>query len=143
MTERNVDSLRALLDLVEAERIDKFYLSHLVYAGRGNRYRTDDARHATTRQSMDILFERCLEDLRAGGRREFVTGNNDADGVYLLHWTRRRFPERAAHLRARLAAWGGNASGVGVANIDNLGEVHPDTMWWHYALGNVRARPFS
>ncbi len=143
MTERNVDSLVALLDLVEAERIDKFYLSHLVYAGRGNRYRADDARHATTRQSMDILFERCLEDLRAGGSRAFVTGNNDADGVYLLHWTRRRFPEREAHLRALLAAWGGNASGVGVANIDNLGEVHPDTMWWHHALGNVRERPFS
>ncbi len=143
MTERNVDSLVALLDLVEEERIDKFYLSHLVYAGRGNRYRTDDARHATTRQSMDILFERCLENLRAGGSREFVTGNNDADGVYLLHWTRRRFPEREAHLRAHLAAWGGNSSGVGVANIDNLGEVHPDTMWWHYPLGNVRERPFS
>jgi radical SAM protein with 4Fe4S-binding SPASM domain len=32
---------------------------------------------------------------------------------------------------------------VNVANIDNLGEVHPDTMWWHYNLGNVRQRPFS
>ncbi len=29
------------------------------------------------------------------------------------------------------------------ANIDNLGNVHPDTMWWHYKLGNVRERPFS
>jgi radical SAM protein with 4Fe4S-binding SPASM domain len=32
---------------------------------------------------------------------------------------------------------------VNVANIDNLGNVHPDTMWWHHALGNVRDRPFS
>lgn len=38
---------------------------------------------------------------------------------------------------------GGNSSGVNVANIDNLGNVHPDTMWWHYSLGNVRQRPFS
>jgi hypothetical protein len=30
-----------------------------------------------------------------------------------------------------------------VANIDNLGHVHPDTMWWHHSLGSVRERPFS
>jgi radical SAM protein with 4Fe4S-binding SPASM domain len=32
---------------------------------------------------------------------------------------------------------------VNIANIDNLGAVHPDTFWWHYSLGNVRQRPFS
>ena len=32
---------------------------------------------------------------------------------------------------------------MNVANIDNLGNVHPDTFWWHYTLGNVRERPFS
>ncbi|HSA48319.1 MAG TPA: SPASM domain-containing protein, partial [Candidatus Competibacteraceae bacterium] len=65
------------------------------------------------------------------------------DGVYLLFWVRQRFPELEDHIRAKLAQWGGNASGVNVANIDNLGSVHPDTMWWHYTLGNVRERPFS
>jgi radical SAM protein with 4Fe4S-binding SPASM domain len=39
--------------------------------------------------------------------------------------------------------WGGNSSGVNIANIDNLGTVHPDTMWWDYSIGNVRERPFS
>ena len=34
--------------------------------------------------------------IEAGRPREFVTGNNDADGVYLLHWVRARFPEREA-----------------------------------------------
>ena len=47
------------------------------------------------------------------------------------------------HLRKKLAQWGGNASGVNVANIDNLGNVHPDTMWWDCTLGNVRSRAFS
>ena len=92
---------------------------------------------------MDLLFDACWDLLERGRTKEFVTGNNDADGVYLLHWVERRFPERAPHLRAKLAAWGGNASGVNVANIDNLGNVHPDTYWWHYNLGNVRERPFS
>lgn len=46
-------------------------------------------------------------------------------------------------MRAKLAQWGGNSSGVNVSNIDNLGNVHPDTFWWDYNLGNVKERPFS
>ena len=143
LTERNVESFVPLLDLMEAEAIDKFYLSHLVYSGRGRRYRKDDAAHATTRAVMDELIERAWRHVREGRGSEFVTGNNDADGVYLLRWVERRFPEKAAHLRAHLEAWGGNASGVNIANIDNLGNVHPDTFWWHHPLGNVKERPFS
>ena len=143
MTERNVESLPEMLDLIDREEIDKFYLSHLVYAGRGNRYREDDAYHRTTRDSMDLIFERCWDYVERGVKKEFVTGNNDADGVYFLEWVRRRFPDKVAHLKCKLVAWGGNASGVNVANIDNLGNVHPDTFWWHYDLGNVRKRPFS
>jgi len=63
--------------------------------------------------------------------------------VYLLFWVRKHFPHLEHHMRAKLAQWGGNSSGVNVANIDNLGVVHPDTFWWHYPLGNVRERPFS
>ncbi len=92
---------------------------------------------------MDLLFDTCWDYLQRGLEKEFVTGNNDADGVYLLQWVRARFPEREAALRAKLAQWGGNSSGVNVANIDNLGVVHPDTFWWHYPLGNVRERKFS
>jgi len=143
LTEDNARDLPALLDLVDAERIDKFYLSHLNYAGRGNVNRKRDALHRTTREAMDLLFGWTWEHVRAGSTKEIVTGNNDADGVYLLKWTRTRFPDQVDHVRAKLAQWGGNASGVNIANIDNLGNVHPDTMWWHYTLGNVRTRPFS
>ncbi|THF57223.1 heme d1 biosynthesis radical SAM protein NirJ [Pseudothauera rhizosphaerae] len=143
MTEDNAHDLPALLRLVEDEGIHKFYFSHLNYAGRGNKYRADDAHHQTTRQAMDLLFDTCLERERRGLPHEFVTGNNDADGVYLLHWVAKRFPQHASRTVLRLLQWGGNASGVNVANIDNLGTVHPDTMWWHEALGNVRERSFS
>ena len=143
MTLDNARQLPDLLRLADDEGVDKFYLSHLNYAGRGNKNRRDDASFAETRRGMDILFEAALASARRGDGKEYVTGNNDADGVYLLHWTHRRFPERAEHIRARLAQWGGNSSGVNIANIDNLGNVHPDTFWWHYSLGNVRTRPFS
>jgi heme d1 biosynthesis radical SAM protein NirJ len=143
MTQDNAAELPQLLSLMDDEEVDKFYLSHLNYAGRGNRNRKTDVVHRTTRWAMDMLFETCLADVEAGRIREFVTGNNDADAVYLLHWARERFPGQIAHLRRKLAQWGGNSSGVNIANIDNLGNVHPDTFWWHYDLGNVRERPFS
>jgi len=143
MTEDNAQDLPALLQLMADEDIDKFYFSHLNYAGRGNKHRADDARHARTRWAMDLLIEHAMAHLRAGRPREFVTGNNDADGVYLLQWAARHYPQRVDALRTALLRWGGNASGVNVANIDNLGNVHPDTMWWKVTLGNVRQQPFS
>ena len=143
MTQENAHDLPQLLALVEDEGIDRFYFSHLNYAGRGNKNRRHDAQHQLTRWAMDLLFETCWEYQARGLRKEFTSGNNDADGVYFLHWVSRRFPDKAAGIRARLVQWGGNSSGVNVANIDNLGNVHPDTMWWHHTLGNVRQRPFS
>jgi len=143
LTHDNAHDLPALLELLDAEGVDKFYLSHLNYGGRGNINRKTGAAFRTTRRAMDLLVDACWRHLEAGTPKEFVSGNNDADGVYLLQWARQRFPQREPHLRAKLAQWGGNSSGVNIANIDNLGNVHPDTFWWDYALGNVKHRPFS
>ncbi len=143
LTQDNVYDFPDMLKLMDDEDIDKFYLSHLNYGGRGNKNRKDDAAFQMTRQVMDQLFEACLNWEQQGIEREIVTGNNDADAVYFLHWVRKNFPEQVQHIKTKLEQWGGNASGVNVANIDNLGNVHPDTFWWHYHLGNVKERPFS
>jgi heme d1 biosynthesis radical SAM protein NirJ len=144
LTEDNAADFEPLLDLVERERIPRFYFSHLNYAGRGNVNRKRDAAFRTARAALDALFARCRAQAQQGLERDYVTGNNDADGAYFLLWARRELKDfDEGHLRAKLAEWGGNASGVNVANIDNLGNVHPDTMWWDCTLGNVRSRPFS
>lgn len=143
LTEDNETELPHMLELMDDEDIDKFYLSHLNYAGRGNRNRDSDVRHEMTRRSMDLLFSAAWHHAKCADNKEFVTGNNDADGVWLLLWAQQHYPEVADHLAAKLAQWGGNSSGVNIANIDNLGEVHPDTFWWDYGLGNVRDRKFS
>lgn len=143
LVQDNAADLPSLLQLQEDEGVDKFYLSHLNYAGRGNRNRKDDAHFATTRKAMELLVDTAWDQLCKGVCKDIVTGNNDADGVFLLHWAERRFPQYAPRLRESLARWGGNASGIGVANIDNTGDVHPDTFWWDYSLGNIRDRPFS
>ncbi len=143
LTMDNAGELPALLDIMEQEQVDKFYLSHLNYAGRGNKNRKDDVVHQLTRDAMDLLFDTSWGHVKAGREREFVTGNNDADGVYLLYWIAKHFPEKLDHMRSKLAQWGGNSSGVNISNIDNLGNVHPDTFWWDYHLGNVKERAFS
>lgn len=143
MTALNAHDLPALLRLMRDEGVSKFYFSHLNYAGRGNIHRAKDAHFASTRAALDLLFDTAWAAAREGRDEEYVTGNNDADGPYLLQWAAARLPRWHHALRERLLAWGGNASGVNVANIDNLGQVHPDTMWWHHTLGNVRERPFS
>lgn len=143
LTALNAQDLPALLQLMRDERVGKFYFSHLNYAGRGNIHRSRDAQFGATRAAMDLLFDTAWQAARRGEPAEFVSGNNDADGVYLHRWVQARWPHWARPLRERLVAWGGNSSGLGVANIDNLGHVHPDTMWWHHDLGSVRQRPFS
>ena len=147
MTALNGHDFPALLELMRTEGAQKFYFSHLNYAGRGNIHRGKDAHHIATREAMELLFDRTWDAAVRGLDEEYVTGNNDADGPYLLLWLHKRQPELHARfgidLRRRLVAWGGNSSGVNVANIDNLGHVHPDTMWWHHDLGSVRERQFG
>ncbi|MCP4935801.1 MAG: heme d1 biosynthesis radical SAM protein NirJ [bacterium] len=143
MTADNESELPEMLRLIDEEGFDKFYFSHLVYAGRGNKNRGDDAERDMTRRTMELLFETAWDYVGTDTGKEFVTGNNDADGVFLYYWVKEHFPEHADHIHAKLVQWGGNASGVNVANIDNLGNVHPDTMWWHHTIGNVKETNFS
>lgn len=144
LTRDNAAQLPDILRLCDDEGVDKFYLSHLVYAGRGDKNRGEDAVHDHTRAALDLLIERAWEAAANGGTLDIVTGNNDADAVYMLRWAARHFePARVAHLRTHLEAWGGNSSGLGVANIDTLGRVHPDTYWSDYTVGNVKTAKFS
>jgi len=144
ITEDNADMLPAMIDLCDAEGVDKFYLSHLVYAGRGNKNRGEDTERARTRKAMSLLIDRAWVAVAEDQPLEIVTGNNDADAVWFLRWVKRNFPApRAAHVAQHLEAWGGNSSGLGVANIDPQGRVHPDTYWSDYTVGSVKDTPFS
>jgi len=144
ITTDNAHQLPELLKLCDREGIDKFYLSHLVYAGRGDKHRGEDARWHHSRRAMDLLIDRAWVAAAEGLPLDLVTGNNDADAVYFLRWAEGRFPkEKVDHVRAHLEAWGGNSSGLGVANIDPQGKVHPDTYWSDYTIGDVRQAPFS
>ena len=76
---------------------------------------------------MDMLFDRAWAAAQTGSMDDYVSGNNDADGPTMLQWVHFSYlPQWRNALRARLVAWGGNASGQQIANIGNLGHVsHP------------------
>lgn len=143
LTLDNYKELPSLLAVMDEYDIDKFYLSHLNYSGRGLRNKAADVYHSISREALELLFVRAWREIKGGISRDYVTGNNDADGVFLLQWAKQHFPDQVDDLAVRLRQWGGNSTGINVANIDNLGNVHPDTFWWNHTLGNVRERPFS
>ncbi|MBF0454895.1 MAG: heme d1 biosynthesis radical SAM protein NirJ [Magnetococcales bacterium] len=142
-TQENVGDLPGLFQQMTAESIDRFYLSHWNYAGRGKTNREENAQHHATRQLVESLFNRCLHSLESGDNQEIVTGNNDADGVFFLMWVEKQFPDYRDKAQEMLTQWGGNASGVGIANIDNRGLVHPDIFWWNYSLGDLKKNTFQ
>jgi heme d1 biosynthesis radical SAM protein NirJ len=145
LTQRNFDALPEIFELVEREGIDRVCFYHLVYSGRGSRIAKDDLAHEKTRQALDFIFHRTAALNRHGKRVDVLTVDNHVDGIY-LYLTMLR--ERKPHARQawELLEWNGggaNSSGVGIANIDACGNVHPDQFWQTHALGNVRQRPFS
>ncbi len=149
LTRDNKDQLADMLELMDEYKVDKFYMSHLNYSGRGKRSADRDAMFSMTKAGMEQLFERAWQHICEGRESDFVTGNNDADGPFLLQWAHKKFgddplyKQRLINLKQHLINWGGNASGVNVANIDNTGTIHPDTYWWSHDLGNVKKDKFS
>ena len=147
LTKDNFKDLPAMLNLMEEYGVDKFYLSHLNYSGRDKRTAEDDAMFKMTKDAMEMLYDRAWSHIEQGIESDFVTRNKDADGPFLLQWAKKKFgtlpPQRVANLKQRLVNWGGNASGVNVANIDNTGTIHPDTYWWNHPIGNVKEQKFS
>lgn len=145
LTRRNVEALPQIFELVEREGIERVCFYHLVYSGRGSRLAHDDLTHAETRDALEDICGWAVALKSRGLPVEVLTVDNHVDGVYLYLKLLQADPERAAEARRLLEANGGgaNSSGVGIANIDALGNVHPDQFWQTHTLGNVRERPFS
>jgi radical SAM protein with 4Fe4S-binding SPASM domain len=143
LTRRNARDLDRIFDFIEAEQIDRACFYHLVYSGRGRS--SDDLTADDARRAVDTILRRTKDFAARGLRKEIFTVDNHADGPYLYLRLREEDPARADEVLALLKWNGGglHSSGVGVADIDFLGNVHPDQFWMHHTLGNVRERKFS
>ncbi len=143
ITRGNAADVPAIFDLVEKENIARVCFYHLVYTGRGSAMHKDDLSHQQTRELVDYIMERTLDWHNRGLNKDVLTVDNHADGVYLYLRLKKENPKRAEEVLQLLRFNGGNSSGVGIACVDNLGEVHADQFWSHHAFGNVRTRKFD
>ncbi len=143
MSRKTISELPVIFDLLETEEIERGYFAHLVYSGRGKRFSREDLDHSETKQAVDEIFRRADAFIGREIKKDIVTGSNDVDGVNLYLKLKESDPEKAKMLHGLLTGRGGNSSGVTLANIDNLGNVHPDQFWQHYSLGNLRERNFG
>jgi radical SAM protein with 4Fe4S-binding SPASM domain len=143
LTKRNGQDLDSIFDFIEAEEIDRACFYHLVYSGRGNS--ADELTADVARAAIDTILRRTRDFADRGLRKEIFTVDNHADGPYLYLKLLQEDPGRAAEVLSLLQWNGGglHSSGVGIADIDFLGNVHPDQFWMQHTLGNVKDRPFS
>ncbi|MEW6775065.1 MAG: radical SAM protein [Bdellovibrionota bacterium] len=142
VSKKNAGEIRPLLEEVRARGIPRFYVSHLVYAGRAHEDHGYDLSPVENRRLVYELFEMAGELLDEGSPTRVVTGANDADGPFLYFYVLKRYGELAARrVWERLEARRGNTAGEKVLSIDNRGDVHPDQFWAEACLGNVRHKP--
>ncbi|MDR5659662.1 putative heme d1 biosynthesis radical SAM protein NirJ1 [Serpentinicella sp. ANB-PHB4] len=139
----NFKQLDAIFDLVEDLNIDRICFYHLVYTGRGSEIVESDITHEESRQGMDLIINRTLDFHRRGLKKEILTVDNHADGIYLYNRIKEIDPARAEKVYKLLKTNGGNRSGIAFANVDSYGNVHPDQFTQNHRLGNVRDRSFS
>ena len=139
----NYQDVPAIIDLVEREKIDRVCFYHLAYAGRGSTMVQEDLDHDKTRATVELICQRTIDFHERGLRKEILMVGNHADGIYAYLKAKHEGMESAEEALNLLRINGGNNSGVRIASVDNLGEVHADQFWWHYSFGNVRDRKFG
>ncbi len=143
MNKRNFNEVPGIFNLIKKEGIERVCFYHLVYAGRGSNLVADDLIHEESRRVVDYIMDRTKESFNRGKPIEVLTVDNHADGPYIYLRLLRENPRRAAEVYELLMMNEGNSSGVGIACVDEEGNVHADQFWRHYSFGNVRERPFS
>lgn len=143
ITRHNYPDLKEIFALVEKEEIDRVCFYHLVYSGRGSKMTEDDLTHQEMRECVDSICAWAVSMYKRGINKEVLTVDNHADAIFVYLKVKKENPEKAKRIWELLEYNKGNASGIAIANVDNLGFVHADQFWQTYSFGNVRERKFG
>jgi len=143
LTKHNYEELDAIFDFIEEHKIPRACFYHLVYTGRGSSMQKDDLTHEESRKAVDLIIDRTADLHRRGLNVDILTVDNHCDGPYLYMRMLREGSDRVGEVLQLLEWNGGNSSGIGIADVDNEGNVHADQFWWDHSFGNVRDRKFS
>ncbi len=142
ITRHNYRDLNGIFALLNEEAIDRACFYHLVYAGRGSDMKNDDLSHKEMKEIIDYICEGAVRLHKEKKAIEILTVDNHTDSVYLYKKISNSNNGRAEESLRLLRLSGGNSSGIGIACVDNLGEVHADQFWTFHSFGNVRAEKF-
>lgn len=143
ITRHNYRDAAEIFKLVEDEFINRVCFYHLVYSGRGSSMARDDLTHFQMRRCIDALCEWTGYLHQKGLNKEVLTVDNHADGPYIYLKMKKENSPKAEKVLRLLQYNGGNSSGIGIANIDSLGNVHADQFWQSHSFGNARVRAFG
>ena len=136
----NFHDLENIFRLIKEEGIPRVCFYHLVYSGRGSQMMQHDITHEEARQAMDLIIDKAVE---FGDKCEILTVDNHADIVYLYLRYLKQDPAKAERRWELMTRNGGNRSGIAFANVDPVGNVHPDQFTQNHTFGNVRERAFG
>jgi len=142
ITKETQDSFYKMFDLVEELNVDKLYISHLVYSGRGEDNLSIDITKEQRREFVDFIINKAFEYYENDSNIDLVTGNMEMDAVMLLNRFKEQYPDKADILEKKLKAWAGNSAGNRLGNMDWAGNVKPDPFF-PFNVGNYLETPFN
>ncbi|WEL20923.1 TIGR04347 family pseudo-SAM/SPASM protein [Halorhabdus sp. BNX81] len=144
LTEANTADMEELVDLLALQGVERFRFHHLEYSSQDEEVIDLDVDHEAQRRAVRRVCDITLDAHDRGHDVETLLDGNYADTGYVYQYAREELSEdRAAAIRDRLEADGGDPAGERIADIDYQGNVHLTPYWQEYSLGNVRDRPFS
>ena len=134
--------LEEILELIEAEDLDRACFYHFAPSGRGRAAMAETITHEQSRAAVDRIIEFADRMRLERPDKEILTVANAADGARLLGWLEEQGRDTTAAWE-RLERVGGNRSGKAIAHVDNTGNVHPDQFSWGQRVGSVKEQPLS
>ena len=140
LTEFTAGSLPFVFDLASDLGVDRLYISHLVFSGRGKSLSAPEK--LALRKLVEFIVDYALDSAREERKPDIITGNSEPDAVVLLERFGKRYPEKTPYLREILKSWGGNRAGESLFCITPEGDVKPDPFFFH-TLGNLREKSFG
>ncbi len=142
MTKETEGSFYDIFQLAEDLNVDKLYLSHLVYSGRG----LDNLKIDITKQKrlefVNFIMDKAIEYHKNSIGIDLVTGNMEMDAIILLEKFGKIYPELKDKMLKKLQTWGGNSAGKRLGNIDFIGLVKPDPFF-PLVIGDMNQKSFD
>ncbi len=142
MTKETEDSFYDIFKLAEDIGVDKLYLSHLVYSGRGLENLKIDISKEKRLEFVNFIIDKAMQYQRDNVNIDIVTGNMEMDAIILLEKFSKIYPELENKMLKKLRDWGGNSAGKRLGNIDFIGLVKPDPFF-PFTIGDMNEESFD